>query len=92
MLDQQIKQKAVRRARIIEGQLRALTKGIEDEKYCPDLLNEIRAIQFSLKSLNRLILQNHIKSHVKHMLATKAGEEKAVKELSELIDLQDKYY
>ena len=91
MIDQEKKKKAVRRSRIIEGQIKALVAGIESEKYCVDLLIQLRAIQNSLKGLGRLILQNHIGSHVKHMLESKTSGEKAVGELVKLLELSDKY-
>lgn len=91
MIDQEKKKKTVRRAKIIEGQIKALNVGIENEKYCVDLLIQLRAIQNSLKGLGRLILQNHISSHVKHMLENKTSGEKAVGELVKLLELSDKY-
>lgn len=90
-LDQEKKKKVVRRSRIIEGQIKALGTGIDNEKYCVDLLIQLRAIQNSLKGLGRLILQNHISSHVKHMLKEQTTGEKAVTELVKLLELSDKY-
>mgnify|MGYP001616213048 CR=1 FL=1 len=83
--------KAVRRAKILEGQMKGLTTNISDEKYCVDLLMQLRAIQNSLKGLGRLVLENHIKCHVKHMLKNKTSGERAVRELVELLALSDKY-
>jgi len=91
VLDQEKKKKVVRRARIIEGQIKALGTGIDNEKYCVDLLIQLRAIQNSLKGLGSLILQNHISSHVKHMLKHETTGEKAVDELVKLLELSDKY-
>lgn len=91
MINQEKKQKAIRRAKILEGQIKALNVGIENEKYCVDLLIQLRAIQNSLKGLGRLILQNHISSHVTHMLENNTDGEKAVRELVELLELSDKY-
>jgi CsoR family transcriptional regulator, copper-sensing transcriptional repressor len=90
-VDQEKKKKAIRRAKIIEGQIKALRVGIENETYCVDLLIQLRAIQNSLKGLGRVILQNHISSHVKQMLHTKVTGEKAVDELVTLLELSDKY-
>lgn len=90
-LDQELKAKTVRRARILEGQFRALATAIDDEKYCIDILNQMKAIQSSLKGLGHMILDNHIKSHVHHMLSTKMEKEKAIKELVGLLEMSDKY-
>ncbi len=83
MVDQKIKKRAVHRAKIIRGQLDGLTRAIEREDYCTSLLRQSVSIQESLKSLNRLLLENHIKTHVKHQLHGKE-EDKAIKELMEI--------
>lgn len=38
---------------------------IEKEEYCLDILTQSLAIQKSLASLDKLILENHIRTHVK---------------------------
>lgn len=83
MVDQKIKKRAVHRAKIIRGQLDGLVRAIEREDYCTSLLRQSVSIQESLKSLNRLLLENHIKTHVKHQLHGK-DEDKAIKELMEI--------
>ncbi len=90
MLDQKLKHKSVHRAKIIKGQINGLIKAIESEKYCIDLITQSRAIQLSLKSLDRILLENHLRGHVKHMLMDKKQENKAIKELVDLYALSNK--
>ena len=90
MLDQKLKKKATHRARIIRGQLDGLIKAIEGEKYCVDLITQSRSIQLSLKSMDRLLLANHLHGHVKHTLNDKKQEAKAIKELVDLYALSNK--
>ena len=90
MLDQKLKKKATHRARIIRGQLDGLIKAIEEERYCIDLITQSRSIQLSLKSMDRLLLANHLHGHVKHMLNDKKQEAKAIKELIDLYALSNK--
>jgi CsoR family transcriptional regulator, copper-sensing transcriptional repressor len=90
MLDQKLKKRAVHRAKIIKGQLDGLIKAIEDEKYCPTLLEQSLSIQRSLKSLDTFLLENHLRSHVKHQMQTKNEGDKAVKELINLYKLSNK--
>ena len=45
-----VKEKAGKRLNIIKGQLDGLSKMIENDEYCMDLLNQSLAIQNSLKS------------------------------------------
>ena len=84
-----IKKRAVHRSKILEGQFRALTKAIEDEKYCMDILTQSLAIQQSLKSLNKLILENHLKTHVKNGMKDRDddGQNKLIEELLDLYEL-----
>jgi CsoR family transcriptional regulator, copper-sensing transcriptional repressor len=59
-----IKKRALHRTRILEGQLRGLEKMIENEEYCVDIITQTLAIQKSLGSLNKLLVENHLKTHV----------------------------
>ena len=70
--------------------MKGLTKAIAEEKYCVDLLLQSLSIRESLKSLNQLLLENHLKTHVKHQLQKRGEEEKAVKELVEIFSLSNK--
>jgi len=90
MLDQKLKGRAIHRAKIIKGQLDGLIKAIDNELYCPTLLEQSLAIQRSIKSLDSFMLENHIRSHVSHQMQTKGQEEKAVKELIKVYTLSHK--
>ena len=79
------------RIRILEGQMRGLEKMVENEDYCMDIITQSRAIQRSLESLNRLLLENHLRTHVTDMFEA-GGEErdKAVVELLKAFDFDRK--
>lgn len=84
-----LKQQALHRAKILEGQMRGVQKMIENEDYCMDILTQNLAIQKSIGSLNKLILENHIRTHISESLASsnKKEREKAINELLELYEL-----
>lgn len=84
-----IKKRAYHRSKIIEGQFKGLQKQINDEAYCIDILTQSLAIQKSLASLNKLILENHLRTHVTEMLSNGDEEvhEKAITELLSLYEL-----
>lgn len=90
MIDQQMKKRAVHRAKIIEGQMAGLTRAIDREDYCIDLITQSMTIQESLKSLNKLLLENHLKSHVTHQMTKSDTQEKAIKELLKIYKLSVK--
>ena len=68
MVDQKLKKRALHRAKIIRGQLDGLIKAIDNELYCPQLMEQSRSIQRSLRSLDAFLLENHLRSHVKHQM------------------------
>jgi len=86
-----LKQRALHRAKILEGQMRGVQKMIENEDYCMDILTQSLAIQKSIGSLNKLILENHVRTHIKDSLSssTEAEQDKAVEELLALYELSN---
>jgi CsoR family transcriptional regulator, copper-sensing transcriptional repressor len=83
---EETKRRALHRSRILQGQLKGLEKMIEKEEYCMDIITQSLAIQKSLSSLNKLILENHLRTHVNDMF-TKGDVDKAVQELLGLYEL-----
>jgi DNA-binding FrmR family transcriptional regulator len=90
MVDQKLKARALHRAKIIKGQLEGLIKAIDSEEYCPILLEQSLSIQRSLKSLDSFLLENHLRTHVKHQMQNKGEDEKAIKELIKVYTLSNK--
>jgi DNA-binding FrmR family transcriptional regulator len=84
-----LKQRALHRAKILEGQMRGVQKMIENEDYCMDILTQSLAIQKSIGSLNKLILENHVRTHIKDNLrsSSEQDQERAVEELLGLYEL-----
>lgn len=85
----EIKKRATHRSKIIEGQFKGLIKAIDAEKYCIEILTQSLAIQKSLRSLNKLVLENHMLTHVKEGMSEGSNEEKEkiIKEMLELYEL-----
>jgi DNA-binding FrmR family transcriptional regulator len=85
-----IKKRALHRTKIIEGQLRGIEKMIENEDYCVDIITLSLAVQKSLASLNKLLVENHLRTHVSHQYEA-GGEEReaAVAELVRIFELSN---
>lgn len=80
MMDKKVKSRAIRRLRIINGQIRGLEKMMAEEKYCIDVLNQSLAVREALSSFESLVLENHLTTCVGEQF--KAGQKaKAVKEV-----------
>lgn len=86
-----IKKRATHRSKIIEGQFKGLQKLIDNEVYCMDIITQSLAIQKSLASLNKLILENHLRTHVTEMMGSdnEKDHEKALEELLNLYELNN---
>lgn len=75
-----IKVKIARRLKIAEGQMRGIQKMVEDEKYCIDIITQANAIREALAGVERLLLENHLTTHI--VMQMKNGEtEKATREM-----------
>lgn len=86
-----IKKRALHRTSILEGQVRGLAKMIENEDYCMDIIAQSRAVQMALASLDKLLIENHLRTHVAHMFAEGGAErEQAVAELLKAYDLESR--
>ena len=84
-----IKQKAHRRLKIIEGQVRGLQSMVEKEEYCINIITQASAIKEALAGVEDLILENHLSTHVIHQI--KSGKDKqAIEEILKVYKLAQK--
>ncbi|MBI2765164.1 MAG: metal-sensitive transcriptional regulator [Chloroflexi bacterium] len=54
---------ALRRLKIIAGQVQALEKQIEEDRYCMDVLGLSLSVQKALRSLDGLVIEGHLRTH-----------------------------
>ena len=74
------KARAIRRLRVITGQIKGLGKMVENDKYCINILHQTMAAKEALSSFADLILENHLATHVVQQM--KSGEsKKAIQEI-----------
>jgi CsoR family transcriptional regulator, copper-sensing transcriptional repressor len=76
---QKMKSSLISRLNRIEGQVRGIKGMIDKDIYCDDVLNQIAAVQSAMKSVSRLLLENHMKSCVANRL--QSGETEVLDEL-----------
>jgi DNA-binding FrmR family transcriptional regulator len=79
----------INRLRRIQGQVKGLEKMVTDNQYCVDIITQSLAIEKSLKSFNRVMLENHLKEHATHQFR-KGEEAKAISELMKIYFLNNK--
>ena len=84
-----IKSKALRRLKLVEGQIRGIQKMVEDEKYCVDIITQSSAVKEALAGVEQLILENHLSTHVLDHI--KHGKERvAIEEILKVYRLAQK--
>jgi CsoR family transcriptional regulator, copper-sensing transcriptional repressor len=73
--------------RKIEGQIRGVQKMIEENRYCVDILTQLRSIAGALSSVEDRILEKHLNSCVVTAFSSnsKKGKEEKIKELLDLV-------
>lgn len=59
-VDQAHKSRLLLRLKRIEGQVRGLQRMVEEERYCPNVMEQISAVQESLRAVGQLLLRNHL--------------------------------
>ncbi|NNF64663.1 MAG: metal-sensitive transcriptional regulator [Acidimicrobiia bacterium] len=60
------KKDALNRLKTVRGHLDAVIAMVDDERYCPDVMKQVSALQGSLEKVNRVLLQNHVETCVLH--------------------------
>ena len=77
------KKDLISRLNRIEGQIRGISKMIEDDRYCGDNLIQLSAVDSSIKSLSVKMLEKHLKSCVKKQVLE--GNDEAFDEIVNLM-------
>ena len=70
----------------IKGQVEGIERMMIDGRYCPEIIQQIKAARSALKALESAILENHIKGCVRKAFSAKNIDESNLK-ISELIEL-----
>jgi DNA-binding FrmR family transcriptional regulator len=87
-MDEKIKKSKLARLRRIEGQVRGVARMIEEDRYCIDVLTQIRAVRAALDKVEQETLSDHLQHCVAH--AFHAGSERdrqtKIEELIEVLD------
>ena len=62
----------------IEGQVRGVTRMIEEKRYCIDILTQIKAIKSSLGSIESKIINEHINHCVHEAVNSKNARQTSI--------------
>ena len=80
------KDDTLKRLRRIEGQVRGVTKMIEEDRYCIDVLQQLRAVRAALERVEDAVLKDHSSTCIEAAIAS--GDEQSQRQkFGELIEL-----
>ena len=70
----------------IEGQIRGVSKMVQDDKYCIDVIKQIEAVQAALRKTQEIMLDTHLHTCVTTAIrGDDAGRREAV--IDEILDV-----
>ncbi len=85
-MEQKNKRKIINRISYISGHIEGVKKMIEDDRYCVDIIHQNKGIISAIKKVNRMVLENHLRTCVKDAVVSKNKEEQENK-IRELLDI-----
>jgi len=88
-MNEEGRDKIVRRLRLVEGQIRGLQKMVEDDVYCIDVITQTSAVKQALSNVEDLLLENHLSGCVLKQVADGQAE-KAKEEILKVYKLKRK--
>jgi DNA-binding FrmR family transcriptional regulator len=84
-----IKASALKRLNRIEGQVRGLGRMVEDDRYCIDVMTQLRAVRAALSRVESELLKGHLDHCIESAIVSgDAGEQR--RKAAELIELLER--
>lgn len=85
-MHEKVKKQAIRRLRLIAGQIRGLERMVERDAYCIHVIHQSLAVKEALASFEAFMLEHHLKTHVIEQIKT-GQEKKAIREILSICKL-----
>ncbi|MCZ0736579.1 metal-sensitive transcriptional regulator [Phreatobacter sp. AB_2022a] len=70
----------------IEGQVRGISRMVDEDRYCIDIVTQISAVRAALKRVEEEVLKDHVGHCVEHAIASGNKDEQRRK-VAELMDV-----
>ena len=85
-MKQKSKQAVQTRLAKIAGQINAVSRMVDDDRYCIDVVRQVQAARSALHSLETLIVDDHVDTCVQHALEDGDTDERREK-VTELVSI-----
>ncbi len=87
-----IKASLQKRLSRIEGQVRGLSRMVDEDRYCIDIVTQISAVRAALRRVEEEVLRDHVAPCVEHAISSgdKADQRQKIAELMDVIGRSDR--
>jgi DNA-binding FrmR family transcriptional regulator len=76
----------LKRLNRIEGQVRGLSRMVDEDRYCIDIVTQVTAVRAALRRAEEEILRDHVSHCVEHAI-TSGNKNEQRKKISEILDV-----
>jgi len=89
---ERIKTSCRKRLNRIEGQVRGLSRMVDEDRYCIDIVTQISAVRAALRRVEEEVLKDHVAHCVEHAITSgdKADQRRKIAELMAVIERVDR--
>ncbi len=86
-MQKEAKAQVAKRLNRIEGQVRGLSRMVEEDRYCIDIVTQISAVRAALRRVEEEVLRDHVAHCVEGAIASgnRADQRKKIAELMEVL-------
>ncbi len=85
-MQQETKAQVTKRLRRIEGQVRGLSRMVEEDRYCIDIVTQLSAVRAALRKVEEEVLRDHV-AHCVEGAITSGNRAEQRKKIAELMDV-----
>jgi CsoR family transcriptional regulator, copper-sensing transcriptional repressor len=87
-----IKASCSKRLNRIEGQVRGISRMVEEDRYCIDIVTQVAAVRAALRRFEEEILRDHVSHCIEHAITSgnKADQRKKIEELMAVVSRADR--
>ena len=78
-MQQTTKSSCLKRLSRIEGQVRGLSRMLEEDRYCIDVVTQIAAVRAALRKVEEQVLRDHVGHCVEHAISSGDADEQRQK-------------
>lgn len=86
-MNEPTKASCIKRLSRIEGQVRGLSRMVDEDRYCIDIVTQLSAVRAALRRVEQEVLRDHVGHCVKHAMQSGdlKDQERKIKELMDVL-------